>query len=270
MTVTPPRKGLSVLWLILFVIALVVVPYLFWQGVWFGRKLTDTQLAAYLDETEKPRHIQHALSQIADGIVRGDTRVKKWYPRVIESVKSPTPEVRVTAAWVMGQDNRSDEFHAALINLLDDPNPMVRRNAALALVRFGDPRGRPVLVEMLQPFTVTAPASGALKPRLKAGDTVDVGTLLARVNSTEVRSPVTGKVARSLQQESARVAAGAPIYELGPAPEQIWEALRALYLVGTADDLPAIVALRGMPERIQQQARLTAQAIRARAVAVTR
>jgi hypothetical protein len=42
---------------------------------------------------------------------------------------------------------------------LQDHNPMVRRNAALALVRFGDSTGRAEIRSMLRPETVAAPAA---------------------------------------------------------------------------------------------------------------
>ena len=42
----------------------------------------------------------------------------------------------------MGQDNKSEEFHQALLSLLNDNDPLVRRNAALQLVRFGDGSGK--------------------------------------------------------------------------------------------------------------------------------
>jgi len=48
----------------------------------------------------------------------------------------------------------------------------------------------------------------------------------------------------------------------------VWEALRALYLVGQPDDLADVdryaSGVAGMPERVGQQAALTAQAIRER------
>jgi hypothetical protein len=54
-----------------------------------------------------------------------------------------------------------------------------------------------------------------------------------------------------------------------PGDEQVWEALRALYLVGQPDDLPAIHPYqRDLPEisgRLRQQALLTEKAIRDRA-----
>jgi hypothetical protein len=52
---------------------------------------------------------------------------------------------------------------------------------------------------------------------------------------------------------------------LDPGVEQIWEALRALYLVGQAADLPLIRIYQRdspeIPDRIRQQAQLTEKAI---------
>jgi hypothetical protein len=49
----------------------------------------------------------------------------------------------------------------------------------------------------------------------------------------------------------------------------VWEALRALYLVGQLDDLPAIRAYERnvpeIPDRLREQAVLTEKAIQARA-----
>ena len=262
------------LWLMLFAAALVLVPFLFWHGTWFGRSLTDAQIGEYLDNPEKPRRVQHALSQIADRVVIGDPSMVQWYPRVVALASSPVAEIRVTAAWVMGQDNRSQQFHQALVQLVQDPEPIVRRNAALSLVRFGDGRGKPVLVQMLRPLIVTAPRGGVLSLRRKEQDAVDVGSLLARVSGdagepVDMRSPVAGQIRRRLQEDGARVAAGEPVFELESSAEQVWEALRALHLVGDPEDLPDVERFArpqdGMPERVRQQARITAQAIRRRA-----
>ena len=262
------------LWLVLVAAGLVLVPFLFWQGTWFGRRLTDAQIGEYLDNPAKPRRIQHALAQIADRIVGGDSAVVQWYPRVVALASSPAVQIRVTAAWVMGQDNRSQQFHQALVELLEDPEPMVRRNAALSLVRFGDARGKPALIRMLRPIIITAPRGGVLSLRLKERDGVNVGSLLARISGetgepVEVRSPVAGQIRLWLRSNGARVAADEPIFELESSAEQVWEALRALYLVGDAEDLPKVERftgpVAGMPERVQQQARTTAQAIRHRA-----
>jgi len=183
-------------------VACVLVPFLGWQQTWFGRRLSDREMERYLGESGRPRQIQHALSQISDRIIRGDPAVKRWYPRIEALSRHPMAPIRTMAAWVMGQDNRSDAFHQALRPLLNDSDVLVRRNAALALVRFGDAAGRPELVRIL--------ATG------------DAG--------------------------------------------QVWEALRALYLVGQPQDLPEVERSENSnaPERVRLQAALTARAIRTR------
>ncbi len=67
----------------------------------------------------------------------------------------------------------------------------------------------------------------------------------------------------------ANVAAGAEVAVVDPATEQVWEALRALYLVGQREDLPAIRPYeRELPDisnDVRQQAVETEKAIRERA-----
>src|SRR5256885_16868459 len=64
------------------------------------------------------------------------------------------------------------------------------------------------------------------------------------------------------------VATGDEIATLDPSTEQVWEALRALYLVGQLDDLPIILPyereLPDIPDHVRQQAVLTERAIRER------
>jgi len=84
----------------------------------------------------------------------------------------------------------------------------------------------------------------------------------------EVRSPITGRV-RAMQVSVGRqVAQGAELATVDPDSNQVWEALRALYLVGQAEDLPAVTpyarGLADMPVRVRQQAVLTEEAIRKR------
>jgi hypothetical protein len=66
----------------------------------------------------------------------------------------------------------------------------------------------------------------------------------------------------------ANIAAGAEIAVIDPANDQVWEALRALYLIGQPDDLPAIRPYeRDLPDvsnDVRQQAVATEQAIRKR------
>jgi len=248
---------------------LVLFPFLFWYGTWFGRKLSDAQISEYLADRAKPRHAQHALVQIGERITRRDRAVARWYPAVVDLAGSPRIELRQTAAWIMGQDHSYAPFHGALLTLLADPQPMVRRNAALALSNFGDGSARPELRSMLHPYTIVAPAAGTVRYRLKLGEYVNPGTLVAHVGAAEVRSPLPGEVREMSRREGAAVTAGDPLVELSADQEHAWEALRALWSVGGPDDLDEIQryvrGVPGMPERVQEQALLTVQAIQARA-----
>jgi hypothetical protein len=248
-------------------IVFVLIPFLTWYSTWFGRPLTDQQIAEKLHD-EKARNVQHALWKIAERIQHGDPSVRQFYPRVAELAANPLPEIRVNVAWVMGQDNHADAFHGALLGMLRDSDPLVRRNAALALVRFGDSTGRSEIAAMLRPYTVPAPHSGPVSYRLKIGDSVGRGTMLAHIGDDELRSPVPGFFESMLIRDGSPAAAGAPLLTISPSEEQVWEALRALYLIGTAEELGDINGyargMREMSPRIQQQAELTAAAIRKR------
>jgi hypothetical protein len=265
------------LYLILAVAFLfVLMPFLFWQSTWFGRPLTDAQIERNLADREHPRKAQHALSQIADRmlspnpVVRASAR--RWYPQVVAISTQGGDELRLTAAWVMGQDNTSPEFHRALLGLLADPRPMVQRNAALSLVRFGDAAGRAVIVNMLGLYAMQAPRTGVLAERLHPGDVVNPGTLLAWIQDgaqkVEIRSEVPGTLDRWLVNGGATVSAGQAVSLISPSSEMVWEALRGLYLIGRTEDLPIVEpyarGTTGMPDSIRQQAENTVRAIRAR------
>jgi multidrug efflux pump subunit AcrA (membrane-fusion protein) len=275
----PGRPGLKRRWLfaiLALTFLFVLMPFLFWQATWFGRPLNDAQLEKSLADREHPREIQHALSQVADRILARDavTRdsARRFYPQVIAISQTGQDELRLTAAWVMGQDNSVADFHQELLRLVRDPNPMVRRNAALALVRFGDASGRDEIRGMLHASSVGAPAAGALEERLKPGEVINPGTLLGRIASgnaaSELRSLIPGTIDRWLVADKATVAAGQPVLLVTPSSDEIWESLRALYLMGEAQDLPAVEEFaRGAPDvpaKVRQQAELTATSIRSR------
>ena len=256
----------GVAWLI------VLMPFLFWWSTWFGRQLSDAKLNEYLHDANKPRHIQHALVQLSDRMSRHDPVAKKYYPDMVALANHPSVEIRNTDAWAMGQDTEIPEFHQTLLKMLQDPALMVRGNAALALVRFGDASGRPQIVSLLQSANIVAPASGELTDTAKAGTAVREGGLIAKIQSgsqtLEARSPLNGRVALVNMPRGAEVAAGAQLAVVDPGESQVWEALRALYLVGTADDLPVIARYEreqpGLADRVRQQAILTEHAIRQR------
>src|SRR6202140_34963 len=188
----PPKPGMAQKWLITILVltfAFVLMPFLLWYMTTFTRPLDDANLATYFHDTAHPRRAQHALSQIADRIMSPNPGIrasaKVWYPEVIKFSEQGSDELRVTAAWVMGQDNQSAEFHAALQKQLADANPMVQRNAALSLVRFADPAGHVLIAGMLTPYTVLAQRAGVLSIRLKPGDVINPGTLLAHITIGE-------------------------------------------------------------------------------------
>jgi len=251
----------------LFALGLVLFPFLFWYNTWFGRKLGDSDLDAYFADGSKPRHIQHALVQLGERISHRQYAAR-WYPRAIAQAASPNLEIRQTAAWIMGQDRAYPPFHEALLRLIHDPEPMVRRNAALSLAGFGDGAARGELVAMLRPYAVRAAVAGTVRYRLKLGDYVNPGTLLARVGEREVRSPAPGEVRTLEHKEGDAVAPGDALAELSADKNHVWEALRALYMVGQAEDLEDVQRFTrpvpGVPESVARQAALTARAIQAR------
>src|SRR3954470_21801054 len=125
-----PQRRRTPLSFIVLAILFVVVPFLTWYLTWFGRSLSDDSITSYLNDAQNVRHVQQALTQIEGRIEKGDQSVKRWYPKIVELSTSNVTEIRKTVAWVMGQDNKAEEFHAGLRKLLQDSQPVVRRNAA--------------------------------------------------------------------------------------------------------------------------------------------
>jgi HEAT repeat protein len=259
--------------LIVLAALFIIVPFLTWYGTWFGRHLSDAEIDEYLADTSKPRHIQHALSQIEERMSKGDGGVKRWYLQIISLTANPVAELRKTAAYLMGYDNQAEEFHGALLRLLADSQPSVRRQAALSLVKFQDGRALPELRAMLTDYGVAAPFAGTMESVLSEGSVVREGTLMARITqaggmSQEVRSPLPGKITSVAVSEGAHVSTGDTLFRISPDSQFVWEALRALYLVGEREDLPAVEryasGAEAVPDQVKQQAAQTARAIRSR------
>ncbi|MGO8795132.1 MAG: HEAT repeat domain-containing protein [Candidatus Sulfotelmatobacter sp.] len=261
--------------LLFFVTAWLIclMPFLFWWNTWFGRKLSDQQLTEYLHDSKKPRHIQQALVQIGERITHQNASAKQWYPDLVRLSVDPVEEVRNTDAWVMGQDTSGSGFHETLLKMLSDPSQMVRGNAALSLVRFGDATGRPQIVALLEPAQITARDAGRIVDSDRPGTAIHQGGLVAKLEYgskqiAELRSPIPGRI-RSVAGAGANVLPGAEVAVVNPATEQVWEALRALYLIGQLDDLSVIRPYeRDLPDisnDVRQQAIETEKAIRKRA-----
>ena len=262
------------LYVTIVAVAFVVIPFLFWRGTWFGRSLPDAELEKYLNDKSQPRHIQHALVQIGERIEKGDTSVQRWYPTVAGLASSPIQELRVTTAFVLGADPKSELFHGALLKLLEDTDVLVRRNAALSLVRFQDASGLPVIRSMFEPTVVRASASGTVNYRAQLESGVEAGTVVARIsiggeNKSEVRTPVPGKVLEIKIPEGSAVREGDELMVLSPGDLHVWEGLRALMVIGEPQDLELLSQFErfgaaDLPEKFRKQAQLAAAEIRRR------
>jgi hypothetical protein len=262
--------------LLFFVAAwlIVLMPFLFWWSTWFGRHLSNSQITEYLNDDKHPRHIQHALVQVGERMARQEAGAAPWYPQLLRLASHPVEEVRNTDAWVMGQDTSTTAFHKMLLTMLRDSSQIVRGNAALSLVRFGDAAGRAQIVALLQPASIVAPAAGRVVDLDKMGTFVRQGGLITKLQggerTTEIRSPISGRIRSISVATGAIVAAGTEVATIDPSSEQVWEALRALYLVGQLGDLPAVRIyehnMPEMPDRLREQALLTEKAIQTRGV----
>jgi len=97
--------------------------------------------------------------------------------------------------------------------------------------------------------------------------------LLARITEgsgevIEVRSPLSGYLKGVVAKDGSDIKVGDELVLISPEPKQVWEALRALYLVGEMEDLPDVETytrtVARMNSQIQRQAEFTAEAIRKR------
>jgi biotin carboxyl carrier protein len=255
--------------ILILAVLFVAATFLAWYFTWFGRGLSDADISKYLVDDKNPRHVQLALVQLQQRLERGDTGVKQWYPQLITLSKSQETEFRLTVAWLMGFDNQSEEFHQALLQLVHDPQPIVRRNAALALVRFNDHGGREEFLAILKPYRIVSPGSGRVASTLKQGSEIARGALVARVEQSdkviEIRSPLPGKVNTITRGNGSTVATDEEILTLNSDEDSVWEALRALSIVGKPEDVEVVRNYASESSgKIKEQASLTVQSIQNR------
>ncbi len=258
--------------ILLLAFLFVIGAFLSWYFTWFGRELSDEKISEYLVDEQRPRRVQHALLQLQQRLDRGDSTARHFYPQVLTLAEHSETEFRLTVAWLMGFDNRSQEFHQVLLKLVNDPEPIVRRNAALALIRFNDATGRGELIRTLLAHPVAAAEDGMVVSTLQAGSTIPRGALLARLDqqgqTIEVRSPLPGKIEAVVSPAGTQVTSTETILTLRSDEDSVWEALRALSLIGEPEDLALVSrfseGLEPAAERIKEQAALTAKAIQGR------
>ena len=256
---------------------IVLMPFLFWWNTWFGRQLSNQQLTAYLHDDKKPRHIQQALVQISERISRHDAAVAQWYPELVALAADPVEEVRNTDAWVMGQDTSGAGFHETL---REDAQRFFAHGARKCRAVSGALRRRHRASANRSPAAAGAdhrPTSRTHRRFRSARHGDPPGRTDREAASSnsgasqtviEIRSPIPGRI-RSVAGTGTNVTAGAEIAVVDPGTEQVWEALRALYLIGQLDDLPAIRPYeRDLPDisnDVRQQAQETEKAIQQRA-----
>ncbi len=281
----PPVSGKSPSkWPIFLLLAVaIIVPAMFWQRVWLGAHLSDDEIRQRLSRLANPREVQHACEQISKRMQSDPQGARQFYGLLVLLEDHPDEQVRYVVAWCMGEDNtRHAPFHQALLRLVNDRVPRVRYNAALGLARFGDPAARGVLREMLLPYAVVArwegsSTEGTVVDVLRKGDPVKPQMQLALVDTgaggpQPVLAPLGGHVGEVGVVPGESIRQGGTICTIEPAFQQVYEALRALALMGEADDLPDVERRfdadnrfsDGQRARIQTQAQLTAEAIRRR------
>ena len=255
--------------ILLLAVLFVAASFLAWYFSWFGRGLSDADISKYLADEKNPRHVQHALLQIQQRMERNEPSAKNWYPQLVALSENQETEFRLTVAWLMGFDNKAPEFHTALLKLLHDPEPIVRRNAALALVRFDDSSGREELLAILKPYVLKAPVDGTIASSMREGTTIARRTPLTRIQTSdgkvvELRSPLPGRVEKIAKPNGSQVKQDEELMTINSDEESVFEALRGLALIGTTEDLPIIQSYANSDEvskRVKEQASLTAQAI---------
>ncbi len=210
---------------------LLVGPFFFWFFTWFGWSLDPARVTEALTPPVRPAHATQMLLQMGEKLSRNDQTMRPYYPRVLALAKHPDTDLRRTVAWFMGEDPSSPEFHQALLSLLRDPAPMVRRRAALSLANFHDPAARGELTRMLAPYTVTAELPGQVEFRIQPRDIAKAVTVVARIGGQDIAAGVPGTVGRQLVPNGETVRTGQAVLEILPDPSGVREARRALSLL---------------------------------------
>jgi len=221
----------------------------------------------------KPRDVQHGIEEITRRLDEGRPGADRWAKLLVDASRRAEDPVRTMAAWAMHFDAGRPEFVERLRDVVtSDPSEVVRRNAAMSLAKSGDAAARPVLRSMLEPFTVAAPEDGVVVsvPPLDAAirETKPAGRIrTAAGDEIDVVAPVPGRVVKRAG-EGSRLAKGAPLVVLGPDPEHAFNAVQALRIVGTKEDLEllglASAPQSQFPDEVKAAAQLAIEAIRAR------
>ena len=241
------ERGISraALLMVLLAVALVAVPGMFWWGTWFGRRLGDAELIERLSGDAKPRHVQHAVHEIARRLDEARPGSDRWCTELVRVSRRDEVEVRVGAAWAMQFDSVRPEFVERLREMVRDPAPTVRRNAATSLARGGDDAGLHVLREMLSTHTVLSPVPGDVTALLAADQPVREGLSVASIRlasgeTYEVRAELPGHVVETAVKIGAPIGAGEPLLSVAPSDDHLRNGIAGLALVGRREDVPLV------------------------------
>ncbi len=255
----------------LAVCSLAVATYLAISATRVETPLSNEQIRQFLSDESDPGGITYAIRQLDSRRSRGEN-IAAWYPVVLKLANSHSEEVRSRVAHLMGEDPSYPAFRPALHEMLRSPSPLVRNAAALALAEFGDSAAHDQLLAMLQSMQVMAPVAGRVESTVSAGDEVSEATVLVRMRNagatSEIHSPVSGRVRRMLVQEGDDLSAGINVAIVDPGPAQVLQALHALGQVGYVEDLPLLNAYMraggGIPDNVRNEVAQTEKAIRQR------
>ena len=124
---------------------------------------------------------------------------------------------------------------------------------------------------MLLPYSVRAPVDGEVDYLVSEGEEVHLGNPLVRVSHQgdfhEVRSPLSTSVQSLVLEPGSGVKEGTELLTLYPDVSHVWEALRALALVGGTAELEVVRSIAedsGFVPELRNQAILTEEAIESR------
>ncbi len=252
-----------------------VVTMIFWYQVTFSRRLDDAALLDALRPEATVRQVQHGFEEVTHRFEAGAPGMDRWAGLVVEASRREETPVRRAAAWSMQYAAARPDFAARLREMMgSDRDETVRRMAACALSKAGDASARPTLRSMLENYTITSPVAGKVDSILPAGRRAELDGLVAKIqraDGTRVEAPgtVPGRILEVKVAEGAEVVAGSPLVVVAPDPEHALNAVVALALVGTPEDLPLIQSLAGAQPaagaRVAEQVPAVVAAIQARA-----
>lgn len=258
----------------LVVLLTVIAAFLSWYSSWFGRELAEEQIERYLtDPDADPQDTQHALANLQRRFSEERPGTRRFLPLVLDLADHPEPALRSQVAWVLGHVE-DETAHDVLLELADDPVLQVRRNAACALSKWRDPRARPVLRAMLEPLEYRAPVAGVVDLKVEEEDPVTTGRDIGQISMDDggvaaLRVPAPGRVLEVAAEPESRVAEGQLLLKLAPSPKTAFAALKGLYLVGRAEDIPLVEPYAAgrvpdMSAEVHRQARITVDRLRRR------